>query len=55
MSDKILVTKMDRAIYETKLQLNNTKEQIMLLSKQRDVLQEQLDMLELVQQNKSYM
>jgi hypothetical protein len=49
----MILTKIDEAIYQTQLQLKNTQEQIMVLSKQREVLQNQLDMLEIIKKNKS--
>jgi hypothetical protein len=52
MSDR--TTKIDEAIYQTQLQLKNTQEQIMLLSKQREVLSNQLDTLDIIKNNKAY-
>ena len=42
------MTKIEKAIYDTKLRLDDVKMQIRLLSKERDVLQEQLDSLEII-------
>lgn len=48
------MTKIEGAIYDTKMRLNHTKERIMLLSKERDVLQDQLDTLELIKNDNEY-
>ena len=44
-------TKIDAAIKDTKLRLNKVREDIMLLSKERDVLLDQIETLELIKAN----
>jgi len=47
-------TKIDAAIKDTQLRLNKVQEDIMLLSKERNVLQEQLDTLKLIKEDKQF-
>lgn len=47
-------TKIDQAIHDTRLRLNKAKENIMLLSRERDVLQDTLDSLELIKGSQNY-
>ena len=44
-------TKIDAAIRDTKLRLNKTNEDIMLLTRERNVLLEQINTLELIKAN----
>ena len=46
--------KIDLAIRDTKNRLEFVKQEIMLMSRERDVLQKQIDMLEGVRENKHY-
>jgi hypothetical protein len=46
---KMQLTKIEAAIKDTKLRLENVKTEILLKSKERDVLQQQLDMLEVIE------
>ena len=46
------ITKIDAAINDTKLRLDFVKRELMLMSRERDVLQTQLDTLEIIKENK---
>lgn len=46
-------TKIEIAIRETNLQFKNVNEKIMLLLREREVIQSQLDMLDILQNDKN--
>lgn len=48
------ITKITAAIQDTKNRLGKTREDIMLLKRQEETLQEQLNLLESINNNKSY-
>lgn len=50
--EKQQATKIDAAIKDTKLKLNDVKERIMLLSREREILIDQIDSLEAIKNNK---
>ena len=47
-------TKIEAAIKDTKLRLDHVKQEIMLMSRERDTLQKQLDSLETIQDSKHF-
>ena len=47
-------TKIEAAIRDTKLRLDHVKQEIMLMSRERDTLQKQLDSLETIQDSKHF-
>jgi len=48
------ITKIDGAIKDTKLYLNKAEEDIMLLMREKNVLQQRLDALEAIKDNDQY-
>lgn len=48
------LTKIEAAINDTKLRKKKVEQDIMLLCRERDVLQEQLDMLDAIKHSKEY-
>ncbi len=47
-------TKIEAAIKDTKLRLEHVKQELMLMSRERDTLKKQLDSLEIIQDNKHF-
>ena len=52
--DNKKTTKIEAAIRDTKLRLEHVKQEIMLMSRERDTLQKQLDSLETIQDSKHF-
>jgi len=53
-NNKKRMTKIDAAIYDVELRLNNVKEKIQLLIRERDVLQEVVKTLNIIKENEDY-
>ena len=54
MENNKKTTKIEAAIKDTKLRLEHVKQEIMLMSRERDTLQKQLDSLETIQDSKHF-
>ena len=52
METKITKTKIERAIYDTELRLKDIEQNLMLLSRERDVLAKQLNTLNIINNTK---
>jgi septal ring factor EnvC (AmiA/AmiB activator) len=54
MENNKKTTKIEAAIKDTKLRLEHVKQEIMLMIRERDTLQKQLDSLETIQESKHF-